>query len=144
VFHFFQGEPGATGLRGPEGATGIGTQGEKVLHSLIFLIFNGFLSIWASCNGHLVDVKRVSHVIIITYSMCWLIFYVVILIGRSGPTWHSGVARFSWHKWPLRSKGENIYKKGTKYKYGMWGKLHDFFFFLAPSLQNQSLFEVTV
>lgn len=40
VFLFNQGEPGASGLRGPEGAPGIGTQGEKVLHSLIFLIFN--------------------------------------------------------------------------------------------------------
>lgn len=40
VFLFNQGEPGASGLRGPEGAPGIGTQGEKVFHSLSFLIFN--------------------------------------------------------------------------------------------------------
>lgn len=30
IFFSFQGEPGLPGLRGPEGAPGVGIQGEKV------------------------------------------------------------------------------------------------------------------
>lgn len=31
ILYVFQGEPGSSGLRGPEGAAGVGIQGEKVL-----------------------------------------------------------------------------------------------------------------
>lgn len=59
-----QGELGATGLRGSEGAPGIGTQGEKVQYFRL----SDFLSVRVYCDYHLVDVKKGLSIII--YSIC--------------------------------------------------------------------------